>query len=131
MIYLKEITRTPSAAEGFPFTIPSIATLTALRVTSPLVFLMGANATGKSTFLESLAIASNRVVVGGCDLKRDPSLDAIRPLARALKLGWAPRTGFDELVAEMTAADLVLAKREHAALGRGLKVYRPDLDNGG
>lgn len=92
MIYLKEITRTPSAAEGFPFTIPSIATFTALRVTSPLIFLMGANATGKSTFLESLAIASNRVVVGGCDLKRDPSLDAIRPLARALKLGWAPRT---------------------------------------
>jgi GDPmannose 4,6-dehydratase len=47
------------------------------------------------------------------------------------KLGWAPRTTFGELVAEMTAADLVLAKREHAALGRGLKVYRPDLDNGG
>jgi len=47
------------------------------------------------------------------------------------KLKWAPRTTFAELVREMTAADLVLAEREKAALGRGLKVYRPDLENGG
>jgi predicted ATPase len=92
MIYLEEIRKTDKPAGGFPFTIPSIATFDLLRVTSPLLLLMGANATGKSTFLESVAIASNRVVVGGIDLKRDPSLDAIRPLARALKLAWAPRT---------------------------------------
>ncbi len=44
------------------------------------------------------------------------------------KLGWAPRSSFDDLVAEMTQADLALARREQAALGHGLKVYRPDLE---
>ncbi len=92
MIYLKEISKTPSVFEGFPFNIPTIASLDSLQLTSPLVLLMGANATGKSTFMESLAIASNRVVVGGLDLKRDESLDSIRPLAKALRLSWAPRT---------------------------------------
>jgi GDPmannose 4,6-dehydratase len=44
------------------------------------------------------------------------------------KLKWTPKTSFAELVAEMTTADLKLAEREKAALGRGLKVYRPDLE---
>ncbi len=44
------------------------------------------------------------------------------------KLKWIPRISFAELVTEMTTADLVLAEREKAALGRGLKVYRPDLE---
>ena len=46
------------------------------------------------------------------------------------KLGWTPRTSFAELVGEMIAADLALAQREKASLGRGLKVYRPDLEGG-
>ena len=45
-------------------------------------------------------------------------------------LGWSPRIGFPQLVAEMVQADLVLARREKASLGRGLKVYRPDLEGG-
>ena len=53
--------------------------------------------------------------------------DATR--ARA-ELGWKPRIGFPELVDEMVRADLVLAQREKASLGRGLKVYRPDLEGG-
>ena len=47
--------------------------------------------------------------------------------ARA-KLKWAPKTSFAELVAEMTTADLALARRENASLGHGLKVFRPDLE---
>jgi GDPmannose 4,6-dehydratase len=46
------------------------------------------------------------------------------------QLGWRPETSFDDLVAEMATADLVLAAREQAANGRGLKVYRPDLEGG-
>ncbi len=44
------------------------------------------------------------------------------------ELNWAPKTPFAELVAEMVDADLILAKREKASHGRGLKVYRPDLN---
>jgi GDPmannose 4,6-dehydratase len=49
--------------------------------------------------------------------------------ARA-ELGWAPRTSFDTLVAEMVTADLHLARLEKAFGGAGLKVYRPDLAPG-
>ena len=45
-------------------------------------------------------------------------------------LAGSPRISFGELVDEMTAADLVLARREKASLGRGLKVFRPDLEGG-
>jgi len=44
------------------------------------------------------------------------------------QLGWRPRTSFSDLVGEMVEADLVLARREKATLGHGLKVYRPDLE---
>jgi GDPmannose 4,6-dehydratase len=47
--------------------------------------------------------------------------------ARA-KLKWTPKTSFDAMVAEMTDADFVLAAREKAAHGHGLKIYRPDLE---
>ena len=46
------------------------------------------------------------------------------------ELGWQPKVSFPELVDEMIRADLVLARREKASLGRGLKVYRPDLEGG-
>jgi GDPmannose 4,6-dehydratase len=52
------------------------------------------------------------------------------PTRARQELGWAPKVSFQALVDEMTAADLVLAQREKASLGRGLKVYRPDLEGG-
>ena len=45
-------------------------------------------------------------------------------------LGWQPKVSFRDLVDEMVRADLVLARREKASLGRGLKIYRPDLNGG-
>jgi GDPmannose 4,6-dehydratase len=44
------------------------------------------------------------------------------------KLNWEPKISFAEIVSEMTEADLALARREQAMHGRGLKVYRPDLE---
>ncbi|CAN5379780.1 GDP-mannose 4,6-dehydratase [soil metagenome] len=44
------------------------------------------------------------------------------------RLKWTPKTTFEAMVAEMTAADLVLAQREKASHGRGLKVFRPDIE---
>jgi predicted ATPase len=92
MIHLRELTRATDRTEGFPFGLPAIRKLGTLTFGSPVTFLVGANASGKSTLLEALAIASGRVVVGGTDLKRDRSLDAIRPLAKALRLTWSRRT---------------------------------------
>jgi GDPmannose 4,6-dehydratase len=40
------------------------------------------------------------------------------------KLGWRPQISFDELVKEMVAADLVLARRDAAVAREGFRTYR-------
>lgn len=78
--------------EGFPFSVPSIATLSALGLDTPVTVLVGENGTGKSTFLEALAIAAHLPAVGSSRLAADPTLAAQRSLARRLKLTWRGRT---------------------------------------
>jgi predicted ATPase len=83
-----------SVAEGlgFPFTVPSIASLERLDFDAPVTILVGENGTGKSTFMESLAIATELPAVGSARPSSDPTLDAQRGLARQLKLTWRGRT---------------------------------------
>ena len=77
---------------GFPFTVPSIATLGRLDFGAPVTILVGENGTGKSTFLESLAIATQLPAVGSARPSSDPTLEAQRRLAKQLKLTWRGRT---------------------------------------
>jgi GDPmannose 4,6-dehydratase len=42
------------------------------------------------------------------------------------KLGWVPRTSFDELVREMVKGDLELAKRDALAKSHGFAAYGQD-----
>ncbi len=97
MIHLRSITlRTPPAerAARFPFAVPAIAALlgTRLDLTTPVTLLVGENGSGKSTLLEALAVAIGSITVGTEDVGRDPSLDAVRPLADHLKLIWNQKT---------------------------------------
>jgi GDPmannose 4,6-dehydratase len=81
-------------------------------------------------------IEGNKLAVGDVIVRIDPfyfrpaeveSLLGDAARARA-QLGWAPKISFAQLVDEMAAADLTLARRELATGGRGLKVVRPDLE---
>ena len=47
--------------------------------------------------------------------------DATRARTR---LGWTPEIGFNELVKEMVAADLELARRDAVIVREGFKTYR-------
>jgi GDPmannose 4,6-dehydratase len=40
------------------------------------------------------------------------------------KLGWQPQVSFDELVKEMVASDLLLARRDAAVAREGFRTYR-------
>ena len=80
----------PSA--GFPFSVPSIATLERLDFDAPVTVLVGENGTGKSTFLESLAIATGLPAVGSARPQSDPTLEPQRQLAKQLRLTWRGRT---------------------------------------
>ena len=48
----------------FPFTVPAIAALEPIELTTPVTFLVGENGSGKSTLLEGLAAATGLPTVG-------------------------------------------------------------------
>lgn len=94
MIHLTSIqlNALPEPADVFPFHIPAIRSLTALELTTPVTFLVGENGSGKSSFLEALALAAGSIVAGSSDLAGDESLKGVKPLAHRLKLTWHKRT---------------------------------------
>lgn len=82
----------PSDASGFPFAVPSVATLRRIDFDAPVTLLVGENGSGKSTLLEALAIAARLPAVGSSAPASDPTLEAQRRLARRLRLTWRGRT---------------------------------------
>jgi len=91
MIQLRKMALEPSGDERFPFNVPSLARLD-IELHAPVTFLVGENGSGKSTLLEGLACAAQMIGVTSHPVERDPSLDAVRPFAEALRLTWGQRT---------------------------------------
>jgi predicted ATPase len=94
MIHLRSVAVEAGLAERreFPFTVPAIGALERLAFDAPVTFLVGENGSGKSSFLEALAWAVEAVAAGSAPLERDASLEAVRPLGRALRPIWNRRT---------------------------------------
>jgi predicted ATPase len=63
-----------------------------MELESPVTIVVGENGTGKSTFMEALAIASKLPAVGSSRLDTDRTLAAQRRLAACLRLVWRGRT---------------------------------------
>ena len=82
----------PAEPGGFPFSVPAIAHLERLTFPSPVTVLVGENGTGKSTFMEALAIACRLPAVGSARLESDRTLAAQRSLADRFRLTWRGRT---------------------------------------
>ena len=59
----------PGRDRRFPFDIPVIRSLGSVEFTTPVTFLVGENGSGKSTFLEALAVAAGAVAVGSAELR--------------------------------------------------------------
>lgn len=92
MIHLRTVRRNKREdEEGFPFTIPAIAGLEELDFTSPVTFLVGENGSGKSTFLEALALAIGVSTVGSEEVAYDETLTAVQSLANQFRLVWRIR----------------------------------------
>jgi len=75
-----------------PFRVPLVRARPSLAFKRPVTILVGENGTGKSTLLESIAVAAGSVAVGGHSLDRDESLGQARALANYLRLSWAKKT---------------------------------------
>lgn len=85
-------TITPRQSNTFPFTVPIVRSGSDIQFTQPVTFLVGENGAGKSTLIEALAIAIQARTIGSTSVDRDPTLEAVRPLGRALRLVWNRRT---------------------------------------
>ncbi|NKB86973.1 MAG: AAA family ATPase [Acidobacteria bacterium] len=79
--------------DEYPFHVPALRALEALEFTSPVTFLVGENGSGKSTFVEALAWASERVAAGSEAVDLDETLNHVRPLREIMRLIWGRRTG--------------------------------------
>ncbi|MFN2400281.1 MAG: AAA family ATPase [Gemmatimonadaceae bacterium] len=96
MIYLKSVSlKGPpdqKADSSFPFSIPAIRSLRAIEFPSPVTFFVGENGSGKSTFMEALAIATKSIAVASESIEQDRTLDEQRILAARFKTTWSKRT---------------------------------------
>ena len=88
---LATVVRRASGESAFPFSVPAIATLERLELSTPVTLFVGENGTGKSTLLESIAIAAQLPAVGAASLSSDPTLAAQKNLASQLRLSWTAR----------------------------------------
>src|SRR6266849_3547141 len=81
---------------GYPFSIPAIASLKTLEISSRVCFFVGENGTGKSTLLEAIAAHYGFGLEGGnrnFSPKTTDSVTTIEPLVKALRLSFTKRTG--------------------------------------
>lgn len=94
MPHLKAISKKSGAMcdDFFPFNIPAVRYLERIEFRSPVTFFVGENGSGKSTLLEGIATGINATTVGGEDVERDDTLDAVRGLANHLRFEWRKKT---------------------------------------
>jgi len=99
MMSLKKISRLKeriSNPREYPFSVPTIASLNELEISSRVCFFVGENGTGKSTLLEAIAAHYGFGLEGGnrnFSPKTTDSVTAIAPLVKALRLSFTKRTG--------------------------------------
>ena len=85
-LFLAAVRGAGPSGDGFPWSVPLLQAFRDVRFRSAVTFLMGENGSGKSTFLEALAIASNAVAVGATDLASDTTFAGARAFADTLTL---------------------------------------------
>ena len=137
----------PELAAAFPFNVAVIQSLASIEFSTPITFLVGENGSGKSTFLEALALSANMIAVGSEDISSDKTLQPVRRLAQKLKLTWQKRTrkGFflraedyfgyakrlarmrEEMEQDLRDLEAEYAGRSKTALGLAQMAFRREL----
>ena len=150
MIHLRTVRRNSSnnkESDQFPFNIPAIHHLKSLDFEAPVTFLVGENGSGKSTFLEALALAMGANTVGSDEVIRDETLTAVRLLSNQFRLVWKSRnrSGFflraedffgyikrlsqmeSDLLTDLKQVDVEYAERSEQAKGFARMPYVREL----
>lgn len=76
----------------FPFYLDLIKKLDTLNFKSEVTVFVGENGSGKSTILESLAVAINLPTIGSNNVTNDQSLNKLKGFSESMKLIWNEKT---------------------------------------
>jgi len=76
----------------FPFNLPVWQQTQEITFDNPVTLFVGENGSGKSTVMETLAMAINMITVGSENINRDQSLSRMKELSWAMKLTWNKKT---------------------------------------
>lgn len=71
---------------GYPYSIPAVKQFESINFSNPVTFLVGENGTGKSTLIESIAVAAGFNAEGGTKNYNFSSFDTTSSLAESLTL---------------------------------------------
>lgn len=93
-MHLRALTRRAQlqTVDSFPFNVPVVEAVKELTFDTAVTFFVGENGSGKSTLLETLACAIGSITIGSESVNTDPTLAAVRQLAKQYKLTWHKRT---------------------------------------
>jgi len=92
VIYIESIVnrRPLDERSGYPYDIPSIASLERFEFRKDVTFIVGENGTGKSTFVEALAVCAGFNAEGGSQNFNFSTQDSHSELCRDLRLVRSP-----------------------------------------
>lgn len=91
MAFLKSISIDTDKSGFFPFNIPAIRYARQLTLGEQVTILVGDNGTGKSTLLESVALALGLPLING-HIGREADFEAARAIKPYLRLEWGRQT---------------------------------------
>lgn len=97
--YLQEVSLRPDTpdSDAYPFSIPAVREMGALRFHRDVTFFVGENGAGKSTVLEAIALALGHGAEGGTLSVQRTTAATTSPLYQALRLSRSfrrPRDGY-------------------------------------
>lgn len=92
-MFLKKITllKREQSDDTYPFSIPSIQSMTELELTNRVTFFVGENGSGKSTLLEGIADMCDFNTAGGSRHNTYEVHAAESALGNHLRLSWTPK----------------------------------------
>ncbi len=95
MVFLKSIKlkQTLPLKNSFPFSVPWVRHFLEFEFDKAITFLVGENGSGKSTFIEFIAMSAGLPTVGSqMHITQDETLEHAKALSPFLRLSWVKRT---------------------------------------
>lgn len=123
--FIRSVRLAETDKPGYPYSIPAVKQFESINFSNPVTFFVGENGTGKSTLIESIAVAAGFNAEGGTKNYNFSSIDTTSSLADNLTL---IRSGRREKYGYFLRAESFYTTANYAESGTGTGT--PILFNG-